>query len=326
MLHDLQTILRAQDRQRTAERSRGVGPSDFGSCPRQVGYRERGQAEDTPRDKDDATAGTLLHAGFASALVASGAPVEVERVVTIPGLKRTGTCDAYWYDDAVVEDFKTKSGRGFQRWLDNDPDESAWGQVYVYAYGLWVADEPVHTVRITAYNRETGAVQSWDREFDPHDDGIPAVRWLMNLQEQIDSGADLPRTGPGPERGFPCDWCPFVRTCWNLDVFDTGSAVAQFTTDEDVPALLAQYDEGRALEAKGKRLKEEARDRLVGREGVTEDGWEFGWTGGREVREEVVDMERVAALLADWGLAVPVREEVRSTRRSISVRRVRPKA
>lgn len=306
-----------------------VGPSDAGRCTRQVAYRVRGEQPDTERSSEQAIMGTLIHEGIARVIALSfdTADRTAELQVQVPGLKRPGTADDVWWAHGLLTDYKTTSGRAFDWWLNRGPDDDAWGQLYAYAYGINDTYGPtadvIDSLRLVAINRDNGASAEWVIPYDA-EAAEQAVAQLVTLQELIDQGHELPRQGAGPGRGFPCDYCSWVRTCWNIDDVPEGRSPQSATLDADeleqVAAVAAEYVDAQQIEAKAKRLKEDARAFLVGISVDDAHGFAVRWSGGR--RELKPDPAALLAAAEAAGMHVPMTEVVSG--KKISVKRTRP--
>lgn len=286
----------------------GIGPSDSDRCRRQVGYR----VTETPMDRpEDATLvrmawiGTALHDHVARARQHSHPTWLVEGKVQPPGLDRPGTVDAYLDDLGNVDDIKTKTGRGYEailtrgRAYDGDRKQSN-----VYALALEDAGHVVKTCSVTYVDREgrhDPFVDCWtyDRE-----EALAALAALHALADAIDAGADLPRDGRGPDTGRPCDTCPWIATCWELDSLPEGytaqSAYLAPTEVADAAETLRKLrEEKRAITEAEDYLKLQ----LQGHSGATftdEDGVQrqVKWSRGSRTGGQL-DSKAVRARYAD---------------------------
>ena len=326
---ELAELLHSWDDDLQAARELGVGPSDAGRCRRQVAYAVRGTPPDTARPKDAAIMGTLIHEGiarviaerFVSTLRESNVPV------TIPGLHRQGTADDVWWWAQLLTDYKTTSERMTQYWVNRGgPDEDVWDQPYAYAYGLnAVQPDTISAVRVVIIDRNSGDSHEWVRPYTD-EDGQRAVAALVALAAAIDSGQDLPRDGAGPGRGYPCDYCPFVKTCWQLDDVPEGMSAQSALIAGDaelVAAAAADYLEAQQTEAKAKRAKEDARAFLVGINVDDLDGYRVRWGGGRLKTETELDVDALCAIAAKHDEQIPMREVEKRSPLRISVGRVK---
>ncbi|XTZ13942.1 hypothetical protein ACQSSU_20810 [Micromonospora echinospora] len=243
-----------------------VSPSDVGSCPRQVWYRESPPAgyEPLPEDTRKADAGTCMHAGLTEARAALYPWRQHKVRVTIPGLDRDGEADEYDPITATVEDWKT-SGKATWDYIGvYGPREKAWKQAFIYAYALVCAGWPVTRVRIRYIHRETGAEETFTR---PYDEGyaLAALAELVNLVTMLDAGLEPIRTGRGPDVDPLCDRCPARAHCWNMPAARIAGRTPQTYTVHgpnpaaDDPAVVWSVEEaGRARLERLDREKDEA--------------------------------------------------------------------
>jgi hypothetical protein len=341
-------ILSSWDDGRTADRTRHlVSPSDLASgCDRRTMYRVRGTEPDTDTDNRKAIAGTLIHGGLKHAIEAAGGVVEAVCHFPHPGIG-DGHADIVWTHDGTVDDVKTKSDRAYQRWMNHGPDEGELEQARAYAWAvhhgladpgedatdpardadlLAAATSHVDTVRIVAYNRDTGESHEWVEAYDD-DTAWAAVIRMGRLSTDIDNGVDIPRQGNGPGTGFPCDWCEFAATCWDLT--DVPEGRTPQSRDVDVAdatwvAAAADYLAAQQDESKAKKRKADARVWLAGVPGEG-GGYKVAFQGGRTIPAHTEpDPDAMEVLIEEAGMEVPLREVPESTTtRSIRVTRTR---
>ncbi len=343
-------ILAQWDEARTSAREPSlVSPSDLGNgCDRRTMYRATG-AEPDARDNRKAIVGTLIHGGARHAIEAAGGIVEVACDYPHPGLG-VGHADIVWPDDGTVDDIKSKSDRAFTRWLTHGPDEGELRQARAYAWSvhngrafpdsdhmsqgereraairLLKTVGKVDTVRIVAVNRDTGESQEFVEAYDD-ERAWEAVVLMGRLASDIADGVDIPRQGNGPGTGFPCDWCEFVRECWNMADVPAGRSPQSAGIDVADPewvAAASDYLEAQQAEAKAKDAKAANRMRLVGVPGEA-DGLKVAWQGGRTIPATVEpDPDAMEVLIQEAGWEVPVREvPERTTPLTIRVTRTR---
>lgn len=288
----------------------GVGPSDIGRCPAQVGFRVRGTPPDFPEDRAlvrKAAMGKAIHAIIAAARRTAHPDWLVEAKVTPPGMNRPGTVDAY--GDGNVDDVKTKSERGFDAVLargkayDADRD-----QVDIYALALEDAGHEVKTCSVTYVERSGNRpdfVDSWTYD---RNQALTALERLHALEDAALGDGDLPRAGRGPEVGRPCDTCRWRRTCWG-HVPEGYSTQSYTLASEQVAAAAADLVE---LKARADALDSEIAHRramLQGHDGAVftdRDGIvrRVAWTKPG-LPKQVTDPEAAAELLRAHDLPVP---------------------
>lgn len=292
----------------------GVGPSDIGRCPAQVAFRVREVEPDRPEDRDlirKAALGKAIHAAVAEARKLAHPDWLVEVQVQPPGLSRPGTVDAYMTDLGVVDDVKTKSERGFDAILgrgkayDEDRD-----QTNVYALAIEDMGHPVKTCSVTYVERSGNRppfVDSWtyDRE-----EAMGALMRLHALEDAIESGGELPRTGRGPELGRPCDTCRWPTKCWG--VVPAGYSTQSYTL---APPQVAEAGTDLVTLKKQRDAIEEAiefrRAQLQGHNGAvfTDDEGivrKVAWTKPGPPKQ-VTDADAAADLLKSHDLPVPTK-------------------
>src|SRR5262245_17349672 len=219
---DLRSDLHRYDDGKPRTHQQSVGPSDTGGCRRQHAYRWHDTPKDSaPRSEAAARLGTLLHLGWSVMIKRLDDPGRQADVkITLPGLPAPGYADDVDYTHRVCTDLKSTSDRAYQRWITYGLPERMWDQVEIYAYGLYVQHTPElpgdWTLRIVLLNRETGHETPFERPAD-HDRGRLLTDALAAEQARLEASGspyEFPRDGAGPGRGFPCDWCPWLRTCW----------------------------------------------------------------------------------------------------------------
>lgn len=308
-----------------AHANTAVGPSDYLTCPKQLQLRHEGAPVDAPIvDNHAAIIGTMIHAAFALHLTQNYGPdqVAVEYPILIPGLDRPGTADAVWWDAGVVVDLKTCSSRAFDRVVTHGASEAHVGQVSAYALGLNRAGtrNRITTCVLAYVNRENGDVHEVEWEYDSFH-GIDVVDWLVRAQDGLDAGLDMERWGDGPETGYPCDYCPFWRTCWDVEnTPEDRSHASKFTTDDEVEGLIDVYLDAGEVEREAKAAKAAARARLFGIS-YAGNGRRLSWTRPRAETVSEVDVEGLTAVAVAAGLTVPMVDTVKTTAARIAVKR-----
>lgn len=308
-------------------RSHFIGPSGVNDCYRKHAYAYLGFENSTHVSTDAADLGTLFHLGW-SALISNQYDPEVRRPdvkIEVEGLPRSGSSDDVDFVNRIVTDLKTAKDRVWQSWLDHEgPYENYWDQLELYALGLRQMYGGDWTMRILAFNRETGARQEYLRPADPEVGQALVAKAATRHSALISSASllgtvapevlvdDFPREGKGPGRGMPCDWCPFITECWpSVDGSGDGSPQSA-TIAEDAAAIgvyASEYMEASAAEGKWKRAKYDSQAFLKGLDGEypLPDGGTVRITtvGGKP--KQVPDCEEMQATLEGMGLEVPMK-------------------
>ncbi|MEU3455568.1 hypothetical protein ABZ671_18505 [Micromonospora sp. NPDC006766] len=242
-----------------------VSPSDVGSCPRQVWYREAPPDgyEPLPDDTRQADAGTAMHAGITEARAALYPWREHKVRVHIPGLDRGGEADEYDPVTATVEDWKTAGKATWDHIGVYGPWEKAWKQSFIYAYALAVAGRPVRRVRIRYIHRETGVEETFTRPYD-ESYALGALGELVNLVTMMEAGLEPIRAGRGPDVDPLCDRCPARAHCWAISAAKVAGLTPQtYTvhgpnpTADDPQVVWAVEEAGRARLERLDREKDE---------------------------------------------------------------------
>lgn len=299
-----------------------VGPSDYLKCEKQIELRVKGTPEDEPiEDNHAAIIGTMIHAAFAAHLDARYSKrATAEFAVTVPGLDRTGTADAVWYRDGELVDLKTCSQRAFDRVVTHGAKPEHVGQCNAYALGLNRSDIPIHTCVLAYISRESGDVHEVVFAYDEAS-GREAVDWLANVEQMIDAGFDMPRRGNGPDTGFPCDWCPFWRTCWDVDnTPDDRSHASKFTQDDEIEQLIDVYVDTGEVERDAKAARAAARQRLVGIH-YDLNGRRLSWSRPKQEMVDEIDVEALTVAAVEAGLDVPMVSVPKFTSSRITAKR-----
>jgi hypothetical protein len=294
-------------------RSHLIGPSGVGDCYRKQAYRYFGTPQSDYRGKEKADLGTLLHLGWSAMLAAMFKPMEREGDVRIdvPGLPRGGSADDVDWANRIVTDLKSANDRAWQAAINRDgPYENYWDQTEVYAYGLHAQYGGQWTLRIVLFNTEKGGEVEFTRPADPVRGerlaNIMAARHeaLTFAVEQGGAPEDFPQEGNGPGRGFPCDWCEFVTTCWGEAEGDLTPQAQTIVDDpEQVASYAEQYLTASAEESAAKKRKYDAAAFLSGIRG-TFGGFTVSRTKDGEGSDEP-DVDAMVALLASAGTPIP---------------------
>jgi CRISPR/Cas system-associated exonuclease Cas4 (RecB family) len=277
--------------------------SDYGSCPRQVWYREKPPADYTdpaPVDTRRATLGKIVHAAAQIARERLYPWRLYEYEIAIPGLDKPGRIDEYDPVLGEVTDGKTAGEHKWTVYGDGGPPVEAWGQVLIYAYALDMAGYPVRTVRVIAINRDTGSEEHFRAGYDPAE-AIAALDELLELATQLDLGVVPPRAGTGPGR-FPCSWCPARLHCWQVDAAQAaGRSPESYTllgAEPDDPTVgwaAAQVYAATKANTAAKNAKDEVSALLEGIPAGTYGEWTIG-PRSREVPDYKGSYERLLGL------------------------------
>lgn len=213
----MQDLIEDQRGQYKPSGKRGPRVSDYGSCGRQVWYRENPPDGYTPAAVDESRAvlGQVIHKAAEAARSARYPWRMYEVSLDVPGLDKTCRFDEY---DPVMGEVTDGKTAGDYKWevYGGGPPPEAIGQVMIYAYILAeVHGLPVRTVRIIAINRDKGREESFRQDYDPAI-GREALDELVALGTLLDLGVVPPREGKGPG-SFPCSWCEARFHCWNIE-------------------------------------------------------------------------------------------------------------
>lgn len=315
---------------RNVGRDPRVGPSDYGGCGRQVAYRVRGHEPGEPVEQTRAaTMGTLFWQGLGEWIAGAYPDAWVEQRVRVPGLEREGASDLVWIIDGVLVDVKTVSDRAFDYVVKTGAKPENIGQVETYALGLnRDPDVPIHgdrpqaitRLRLEYVNRENGDVHPVEWDYDEQT-ARRKVSELVQLEQMIDAGFEIPRAQGARLGAFPCDWCPFWRECWDVEnTPDDRSHESKFTADDEVEGVIEDYFRAQAVEAAAKRDKDAARSRLVG---IRYDSPTVAltWSGNRPKVEDEVDVDALVARTIAAGETVPMRTVEKRTPWRINLKR-----
>lgn len=254
---DLLAVERAYQDSRSPE----VGPSDARAlypkgCERQLAYKVQGHEKSDPEPESllrAAILGSAIHEWIANVRRERHPDWLVEVAVQVPGFNRPGAVDAF--GDHTVDDVKTKSERGFDMIVElgkaYDADRA---QVTLYGLGLTLDGHDVRRCSITYVNRSNGDtfVDSWTYD---HAEALEIADRMHALIDRVEllPPDRIPRGGLSPE-WRPCDSCPFLRTCWELDDVPEGyTALSVGLADEEVADTAEQL---RLLRAEQTALKE----------------------------------------------------------------------
>lgn len=299
-----------------------VGPSDYLTCEKQIELRLKRAPLDEPiEDNHAAIIGTMIHAAFATHIERKyRREAFAERRVSVPGLDRQGTADGVWWVDKTVVDLKTCSARAFDRIVTHGAKREHVGQANAYGLALNREGIAIETCVLAYVNRENGDVHEIEWAYD-EDDARAVVDWLSNVESMIEAGMDMPRRGDGPYTGFPCDWCPFWKTCWEVDDTPAGfSHASKFTVDEEIEPLIDTYLDQGEVEREAKQLRAAARQRLYG---ISYDanGRRLSWSRPRTEVVDEIDVEALTAAAVAAEIPVPMKTVEKTVASRINAKR-----
>lgn len=334
------------DRQANHGARTALGPSSVSKCYRQAAYEYLDIEPSNPRSMAAADLGTLLHLGWSGLIAQRFDPAE--RAADVPvqptGLPRPGEADDVDFVNKVVTDLKSARASVYESWGRNGPYEDHWNQLEVYALGLAEEYGGDWTMRILAFNRETGEHCEYERAADPevgralvdkiatrHGELVAAQsRMLIEGFAADDVVEDFPREGAGPGRGMPCDYCPFVSMCWPDPTGPDGTPQSATMDPDDAAALASLASEYLSLRQTGKKAYDASDDIkpfLAGVEADVPDPHDPAYeltihmTGGKP--KQALDCEAMAEKLESLGYAPIVKDT--TTARYVKVGRRKAK-
>ena len=260
---------------RTQQSRDGIlGPSDIGFCRQKAALVTKQVQPSDKTSKWAAMVGTALHTYIEAAIKEShpdwlcGSIDKIRVTATLPsGAAISGSPDIVVPAANAVLDIKTVDG--FEWVKRNGTSTSHKFQRHLYAMGLveagiLSADEPV--VYGNVYFDRSGKEPApfvLTEEFDPT--LTPEIdAWVGDVIYAVKSGEDASRD----VAAAVCERiCEFFTVCrGGLEIHDGAEPI----TDEETVSAVDMYLEGNALEKEGKRLKDQAKARLVGVNGNTE--------------------------------------------------------
>lgn len=312
---------------RNVGRDPRIGPSDYGGCPRSMMYRVRGEKPGTPRQQTRAaTMGTLFWQGLGAFIAETYPDAVVEERVHVPGLERGGSIDLRWRLHGVLVDVKTVSERGFDHVVTFGAKPENVGQLETYALSVNRTAPPaeqIHTLVLSYVNRDNGEVEDVSWNYDEAT-ARQKLSELVNIEQQIDAGMELPRAQNARLGAFPCDWCEFWRLCWDVPEGDAPDTyAARFTTSNaQIEAAAETYLSASVQERELKAAKAAARDQLVGID-YNAGGYVLSWSGGRTTYADEVDYDELVVQAQAAGLQVPMRTVEKVAARRINLRRAK---
>jgi len=281
-----------------------IGPSELGGCRRKVWYRLNNQPETNDNEiKLAAIMGTAIHSAIESAL-ADNQDVLLEKTVEYDGMKAHVDCFIPGTGDVV--DWKTTKVKN----LSYFPTQQQRWQVQVYGYLISKSGlGKVQTVNLVAIPRD-GDERDILVHSEPYDEAIAleALNWLAAIRTATEA--------PAPERheSYCASYCKFYDAsgemgCVGIKKERTSSELPELNDAEAALDALhyTQVDnEIKVLENK----KQALREKLLGKTGVTDTGFEIRWSS---IQSNTVDKEAVEKALG----YVPMKQGKESTRLSI---------
>lgn len=270
-----------------------IGPSDM-VCRE----RARNIVVGTPMTDRNASSaaiiGTFIHQGLERARNATHPHLlqEVEVEIELPnGATILGHADEVDPVENSVTDFKTVGDLAYRRRMG--AEESHIRQVHLYALGLVQAGilQPNPIVRLCYIDR-SGAenVPFVYQQFFDEDVIRVADDWVTDVIYAVQHNEEASKDWP---REMCRRFCPYYQSCRTDEL--QGEALLGET------AVAARtYLEAHREEAERRKVKEQARERLVGAEGFTEDGIAVRWV---TVQKDESSYDRVdVRLLPGWEL------------------------
>ena len=265
-----------------------VGPSELGSCSRQMWYKLNGSNFTNLNTLHlPSIFGTAIHSHFQKVVE----KLDPERFLTeievsFEGMK--GHIDIYDQENKEVIDWKstTKKNQGYF------PTKSQIWQVQVYAYLLNKTGKEVEKVTLVSIARDgtENDILHYSESYDEAK-ALDALNWLINIEQMVEP--------PAPEKDvyFCRGYCPFydatgekgcagrIPNPKELTVIDDEMFIS---AAEDYLDLSAQIKE---LEAR----QESARAILEGQSGQTPTGIKVLWseTAGRSTIDESEILEKM---------------------------------
>lgn len=281
-----------------------IGPSEVGYCREYIRAKIAGDPQKPPAGvKWAAFIGTATGDMLESLMEIEGARTQVKLSYLMPttGIEVSGSCDVLWpqvddgAENGAVWDFKSKDGLdGIMR---DGPQRKEMIQVSIYLLAALAADHVREGAvgTLVYFDRSGKDKQVWTVSVDTDD----ARRWIEVAEELLADVEHALATGQsqGPlrdETEQKCWYfgCPFYDACW------AGYQPDGEITDPAVINAMEKYDAGRQLQARAKKLMDEAKFELGVAEaepirGQSED-WMLDWklreSRGMEFR--TIDLRR----------------------------------
>lgn len=248
-----------------------MGVSDLGWCSEKA---RRMLDHQIPERTDllAAFVGTWIGQGVETAIGATvpSAILQAEVTLVLEGdsgvYRLTGHPDVILPDDGILLDGKTDYGLNTVR--RSGPSTQQQYQRHGYAKAAWDAgyfpDIELTDVRVANAWVDRAAIDKGVHvQMEPYDPDIVAEagRWLDDVVYAYTHGEEARKE---PPRNVCAETCGFFRTCRAYDTDVEGRL-----TDPAVLTAVEMYDEGAALEKRGRQLKDEAKAHLKEVSGTT---------------------------------------------------------
>lgn len=278
------------DRARTKQV--GLGPSEIGGCREYVRAKIAGD-EEAPEPRvwrAAAEIGTILGDNFEQVFGRRlNGTAQVSLTATLPrtGITVTGSSDTLFKNANVLIDLKSKDGLATIR----REGPSLENLIQLSTYALAAVQMGLLTEGTLAYlvyyDRSGGEAQlvavpvQWDAMMKFIDVLEDRLMDVVAAQLALNEGNGALRWGL---RDKPPSWCfsekvlcPFRKACWQGSDWTPSGALEHEDEIDAVRRYVEARDEAKDVASRTKN----ARDDLLGVEGVTPDGWVVGWAGNR---------------------------------------------
>ncbi|MCZ7478837.1 hypothetical protein [Micromonospora sp. WMMC273] len=309
--HRLRTAMGRAFRAETASRERDphhLGLSSVGTCTRRAAYAlAKTPVSDRPpvREARQANLGTWEHAGLLPRLSEQlpGSRVESKVRLRAAGLELVGSIDLDDLDGVVdlktVGEHRLAAVRRLWR-----PFYHNRVQVSSYALARLQMGRPVRWVAYLYMDRASGAEEVVVEPFTNALalEVIDRVTLLRALSADPDRA---PRDERGPGLSLSCDECPWLKRCWGPDAEPSVVGPQAVSTDPEIIAALADYDDARARASQAEADKKWALARLNRAAYGTYGPYRYGR------KRDIEETDRAAAeqRLVDLGEPVPKKKK-----------------
>lgn len=268
-----------------------IGPSDM-VCRERARHITVGTPMTDRTSSAAAIMGTFIHKGIEAYRAAANPDLlhEIEVEIELPnGATMLGHADEVDPIENSVTDYKTVADLDYRRRVGVEPAHLR--QVHLYALGLVQAGilKPHPIVRICYVDRAGFHSEPfvYQQRFD--DDVIDhATEWIGDVIYAVKNGEEASKDWP---REMCRRFCPYYSTCRKDEL--EGDALLG-----PLAEAAHTYFDAHKSELENKRVKEQAREALVGANGFTEEGVAVRWV---TVQKEDSSYERVdVRLLPGW--------------------------